>query len=78
MKLWLLRPVSEESAPWEPWFDRAFGFVICAGDEQAARSMAASDAGDEGPEAWTNAALSTCIELAAGEEGIVMRDFAAA
>ena len=27
MKLWILRPVNEETAPWTPWFDRMFGFV---------------------------------------------------
>jgi hypothetical protein len=78
MKLWILRPVKEESPPWEPWFDRAFGFVLCAIDEPTARSMAASDSGDEGPEAWTDPALSTCNELVAGEAGFIMRDFASA
>jgi len=78
MKLWILRPVKEDSSPWEPWFDRAFGFVLCAIDESTARSMAASDAGDEGPEAWTDPMLSTCIELVATEEGFIMRDFASA
>jgi hypothetical protein len=77
MRLWILRPVNEESAPWEPWFDRAFGFVIGAGDEDAARQLAASDCGDEGPEAWLDPALSSCQELVASE-GILMRDFQAA
>lgn len=77
MKLWMLRPISEESSPWVPWYDRAFGFIVGATDEEAARRFAASDCGDEGPEAWLDPALSTCSELEA-TEGIVMRDFQAA
>jgi hypothetical protein len=78
MKLWLLRPVSTESAPWQPWYDRVFGFVVCAIDEQTARTLAASDAENEGSDAWIDPAMSSCTELLPGEEGIILRDFAAA
>ena len=35
MRLWLLRPVEGDSL-WDPWYDKAFGFVVRA---EAARSM---------------------------------------
>ncbi len=76
MKLWILRPIDENADPWTPWAGRVFGFVIGASDEEAARRLAASDCGDEGPEAWFNPALSTCRELLP-VEGIWMRDFQA-
>jgi len=76
MKLWILRPIDEFSEPWTPWSDRAFGFVVGASDEDTARRLAASDCGDEGPEAWFDPALSTCQELLPSE-GIMMRDFQA-
>ena len=77
MKLWILRPVDESLEPWVPWSDRAFGFVVGASDEDSARRLAASDCGDEGPEAWLDPLLSTCQELVP-TEGIWMRDFQAA
>ncbi len=73
MKFWLLRPVDKED--YFLWtFDCAFGFVVGAIDEEAARKLAASDCGDEGPETWLDPALTTCIELLP-TEGILMRDF---
>ena len=76
MKLWILRPVNEEAAPWMPWFDRMFGFVIRANSESAARALAAEQAGDEGPEAWLSADSAVCAELRAeGHEGVIMEDY---
>ena len=51
-KLWILRPVKEikdreKDNPWNPWFDRAFGFVVRAKTETEARELAHSQAGDE-------------------------------
>ena len=46
MKLWLLRPV-KDSPRWEPWYDKAFGFVVRAETELAARHIADTHAGDE-------------------------------
>ena len=46
MKLWILRPI-EGSPYWEPWYDKAFGFVVRAKDEKEARMIAYRDQGDE-------------------------------
>lgn len=94
MKLWLLRPVeglAKNNDPWEPWYDKAFGFVVRAETEEQARAVAMKEAGDEGHRwgagfkkrmdvpAWTDAKYSTCVELLPdGPAGVVLRDFAAA
>jgi hypothetical protein len=81
MKLWLLRPRKEcikKDNPWEPWYDKAFGFVIRAKTEKKARCLADQDAGDENDNfsAWTDKKYSTCIELTpSGKEQIILRDF---
>lgn len=79
MKLWLLKPKSTAPDRWHPWYDKAFGFVVRAETAASARANAATDAGDEGRDAWTNEEFSTCEELTCeGEVGVVIRDFAAA
>ena len=94
MKLWILRPVEgldKNDNPWEPWYDKAFGFVVRAETEEEARQLAMKEAGGEisiwAPgsgkltdiPAWTHAEYSTCVELLAeGDAGVVMQDFAAA
>lgn len=74
-KIWLLVPCTDEG-PWEPWYDRCFGFVIRAETEEQARHIASEDAGKEGEDAWLDAALSVCYELtgANGSNGVIMRD----
>jgi hypothetical protein len=52
MKLWLIEPVNPRSKPWQPWYDKAFAFVIRAEDEKAARQLAADSCGDEGSSPW--------------------------
>ena len=92
--LWLLRPLDglpNNDNPWEPWYDKAFGFVVCAESEQAARQLAHTEAGDENrgefldgkiadtKTPWLDAKYSTCAELtSAHAAGVVMRDFASA
>lgn len=95
MKLWLIRPktdgLTDADNPWEPWFDKAFGFVVRADTEEQARQLAHEDAGDENRgeffsrktantnEPWLDAKYSTCEELTPdGEAGVVMQDFHAA
>lgn len=82
MKLWILRPVDVEAHtqdPWNPWYDKSFGFIVRARDEASARQIAASDCGDEGKDAWLNDLLSTCEVLEVkGAAGILMKDFASA
>ena len=93
MKLYILRPVEGlgNDNPWEPWYDKAFGFVVRADSADQARQFANEDAGDENrgmflskktantTAPWTDEKYSTCEELKAdGEAGVVMKDFAAA
>jgi hypothetical protein len=81
MKLWLLRPIEGlENNPWEPWYDKAFGFVVRAETEERAREIANESGGDEKPKnAWLDSTLSTCNELLPdGEEGLIIEDFHAA
>jgi hypothetical protein len=94
MKLWLLRPIRRADGrwpePWEPWYDKVFGFVVRATDETQARLMASEKAGEEAfssdeaeDEAkinpWLEPTLSRCKELTSeGEPGIVIRDYSKA
>lgn len=94
MKLWLLLPrtdLNKDDNPWEPWYDKAIGFVVRADTEVDARRIANTHGGDEtglirrdvyrtGGDPWLTANWSTCEELAAceGEAGLVLRDYSAA
>ena len=94
MKLWLLRPVTDlpkDDNPWNPWYDKAAGFVVRAETEADARGYAHARAGDENRgeflgksisdthEPWKDAKYSTCVELLPeGCEGVVIIDFNAA
>ena len=83
MRLWILQPRDDlgDANPWDPWFDKAFGFVVRAETEQDARLLAQEKSGDEVREfsAWMDARFSTCLPLEQdGPPGIVLRDFAAA
>lgn len=80
LKLWLLRPMEGLTVdnPWEPWYDKAFGFVVCAINEKSARGIAQKNCGDEGSSTWLNADHASCTELKADSEGLIIRDFCAA
>jgi len=90
MKLWLLRPNESNHSPWEPWYDKAFGFVVRAETEERAREIANENGGNEigkisnhvyrtGGDPWLDPILSSCIELNAdGDERMIIRDFASA
>jgi len=93
MKLWLLRPTEalyNEISPWEPWYDKVFGFVVRAETEERAREIANLNGGNEvgepcnkpyrtGGDPWLNVALSSCIELKSdGDECMIIRDYASA
>lgn len=76
MKLYILAPIAPNDRPWDPWYDKAFAFVVRAESESAARHIASWNCGDEGKEAWLNPSLSTCDELTAdGDPGVVCKDF---
>lgn len=90
MKLWILRPkenLSEQNNPWEPWYDKAFGFVVRAETEEHARQIANCCGGNEtgpismivyrtGGDPWLDPELSSCVELTSdGEEKMILMDF---
>lgn len=76
MKLYILKPKFPPKK-WEPWYDKAFGFVVRAECETDARIIASKQAGDEGADAWISSKHSSCFELThEGSAEIIMRDFA--
>lgn len=94
MKLWLLRPnknLNHDDDPWEPWYDKCFGFVIRAEHESIARKIASYHGGDENDsyvigdhevinrKAWLDPKYSSCIELSVdGPAEIIINDFRSA
>lgn len=97
MKLWLLQPDTDHQSTadncWEPWYDKAFGFVVAAPNEASARLIAHKNGGDESykwgedyltrheTNAWIDPTKSTCIELKADSYAVptmILRDFASA
>lgn len=94
MELYLLRPIHKEGDdPWEPWYDKAFGFVIRAKSEEKARELANGHAGDENrghsivlgktiattKNPWLSSEHSICEILTNdGPEEEIIRDFNAA
>ena len=107
MKLYLLRPhtkyleddpeeefIKDKDNPWEPWYDKTFGFVVCALNEKSARNYAAKDGGREVKRLydketynqieilnpWLDSKYSSCVELNAEtvKAGVVIKDFVSA
>ena len=94
MKIFELRPVEnlkDGDNPWEPWYDKSFGFIVRAETEAEARKIANENAGYENrgeflsnktsntKTPWLDEKYSTCIELTGdGEAGVIMEDFARA
>ncbi len=80
MRLWLLRPVYDGNAePWNPWYDKTFGFVVRAETESDARKFASADCGGEGENAWLDSDYSTCEALTAdGTPAVIIKDHARA
>lgn len=92
-KLWILVAcdgLPDDDNPWNPWYDKVFGFVIEAASAEQARELAHAAAGDEnrgeflGKEVastktpWLDSKYSTCFVLKPiGETEIVMKDFRA-
>lgn len=87
MKLFLLRPKKLiKDNPWDPWYDKSFGFVVRAKTEIQARKMAHEKAGDENSGGWgtvkyktktpwLDEKYSTCTELIAdGPKKLIIRD----
>jgi hypothetical protein len=92
MKVFHLFPKEsiEGENPWEPWYDKAFGFVIRAENEQEARKIANENGGDEvgevsnnvyrtGGDPWLNPNFSECITLSCdGKKGVIIKDLRSA
>jgi len=84
MKLYLLKPIEPLQDPWEPAYNKAFGFVafgfvVCAQLKSSARYYAADLCGDEGGQAWLHPDLSSCSILGSVSHnevnpGVVLRD----
>ena len=76
MRLYLLKPINPNAPPFDPWWDKSFGFVVRAKSEQDAREYAAKERGDEGADTWRDPALTSCEVLPArGEAGVILTDF---
>lgn len=94
MKVYILRPqdnLNNNDNPWEPWYDKSFGFIVRANSEQEARQIANENAGDENrgeflneriantQSPWLDEKYSFCKELTGdGDSGMIMQDFARA
>lgn len=89
MKLWLLGPMGdiEGENPWIPWYDKVFGFVVRAENEEEARKLADAQAGQENfphwngvqEHPWLNPQLSMCQPLInEGIAGVILRNYNAA
>lgn len=88
--LWLLRPkefLPDDDNPWNPWYDKCFGFVIRADSEKEARQLANKNGQDEcrgkflkkkvanTTIPWLKEKYSTCTELPdIGPSMIIMQD----
>lgn len=84
-KLWILKArndLTPDIDPWEPWYDKAFGFLISATTEQEARELANSNAGGENfesPTVWLDPKYTTCrLAEPTQETSILLKDFRAA
>lgn len=80
MKLWILRPAGDES-PWKPWYDKCFGLVVRAKNEQQAREIAAKETQSyswehiKGGSAYLHAEHSSCEPLSPkGQTGVIIKD----
>jgi len=81
MKLYHLYPKAniKGQSPWEPWYDKVFGFVIRANNEEEARELANENGGCETGDPWLDPNYSECIELKEeGEVEVVIIDLARA
>lgn len=78
--IWLLRPIDDNAGPWNPWYDRCFGFVVRANSEQEARLATEAQGGAEQrnhTNPWLDQALTTCIPLnLEGPTEVIMTDVA--
>ena len=73
MKLYLIKREETETS-----YDEALGFVVAAESYSEARWLAGLEAGDEGPDSWSDEDEATCLLIAKSTHlpaGVVLRDF---
>lgn len=84
MKIYILRPkedLPDSDDPWEPYYDKSFGFIVRANSEKEARGFADAGAGDENcgektANPWLDERYTTCEELSVmGDKGVIMMDY---
>jgi hypothetical protein len=78
LSFWLLRPIEPvQQPPWpDPLVNYAYGFVVRAGSEDEARTVASMEHLDEGAKAWLSPEHSTCEQISATDApGIIMGDY---
>ena len=79
MKLYILEPLNEEVKEFNPWFDKSFGHVVRAENEERARLLASEKKGDEGKSVWLDDTKTSCIHLKVnGVEEHIISDFRSA
>ncbi len=90
VKLWVLRAIERlppgTESPWEPWYDKTFGFVVRAETEADARALANANGSHEtgpisreiyriGGDPWLDPLFSTCEELTPeGRAEVILMD----
>jgi hypothetical protein len=73
--LFRIKPIED----WDPWYDKAFGFVVRASSELHARQLACEECGEEGKEVWLDASKTRCEAIEPnGPPEVLCRDFAQA
>lgn len=86
MNIYILKPFGLKPH-WEPWYDKAFGFVVVANSETKAREIASEYAGDEDRtdsckkrevSVWLDPKITSCRILRRDKEKLVLRDFRSA
>lgn len=81
MKLFLLRRCLPDDVvvdPWNPPYDKVFGFVVRAESECAARRLIcdSEETGDEGDKVWMSPEFTLCVEITVkGFREIILRDY---
>ncbi len=77
MKLYLLKAI-EGAAAFYTWYDKQFGVVVRALNEEDARIIAGLSEGSEPVATWLDSTQTSCTELSVeGKAGLILQDFKA-
>jgi hypothetical protein len=71
--IYLLKPLES----WHTWYDKVFGFVVCANDEKEASQLASDLSECEGTHAWLDPKITFCVPLLDSDldSRVILRDF---